>query len=67
MSGVGEGLGETLVLTVQLRRRVLVPSSAVSDPLFVFDLVDESLLCFPLLRRNLEAGQGHKNKEEPVL
>jgi hypothetical protein len=50
MNGVGEGLGETLVFIVQLRRLVLVPSSAVSDPLFVFDFVDDSLLCFPLFR-----------------
>ena len=55
MKGVGEGLGETLVLTVQLLRLVLVPSSAVSDPLFPFDFVDDSLLCFPLLRWNLDA------------
>ena len=54
MNGVGEGLGETLVLSVQLLLLVLVPSSAVSDPRFVFDLLDDSLLCLPLLRWNLE-------------
>ncbi len=54
MNGVGEGLGETLVLSVQLLLLVLVPSSAVSDPRFVFDLLDDSLLCLPLLRWNRE-------------
>ena len=48
--GVGEGLGEILVFTVQLLRLVLVPSSAVSDPRFALDMVDDSLLCLPLLR-----------------
>ena len=54
MNEVGEGLGETLILTVQLLRLVLVPSSGVSEPRFVFDLVEDSLLRFPLLRWNLE-------------